>query len=48
MSEQKKQRRKFTEEYKREAAGLVIDTGRSIAVVPASHTERWMRTSVPS
>lgn len=33
MSEQKKQRRKFTEEYKREAAGLVIDTGRSIAAV---------------
>lgn len=33
MSERKKQRRSFTEEYKREAAGLVIDTGRSIAAV---------------
>lgn len=33
MSEQKKQRRAYTEEYKREAAGLVIDTGRPIAVV---------------
>ncbi|GAA2037889.1 hypothetical protein GCM10009720_17930 [Yaniella flava] len=33
MNEQKKQRRSFTDEYKREAAGLVIDTGRSIAAV---------------
>lgn len=33
MSEQKRQRRSFTDEYKREAAGLVIDTGRSIAKV---------------
>ena len=33
INEQKKQRRSFTEEYRREAAGLVIDTGRSIAAV---------------
>jgi len=33
MNEQKKQRRSFTEEYRREAAGLVIDTGRTIAAV---------------
>lgn len=33
MNEQKKQRRSFTEEYRREAAKLVIDTGRSIAAV---------------
>lgn len=33
MNEQKKQRRSFTDEYKREAAGLVIDTGRAIAAV---------------
>lgn len=33
MSEQKKQRRSYTEEYKREAAGLVIDTGRPVAAV---------------
>ena len=33
MSNMKKQRRSFTEEYRREAAGLVIDTGRSISAV---------------
>lgn len=33
MSEHKRQRRSFTDDYKREAAGLVIDTGRSIAKV---------------
>lgn len=33
MSNLKKRRRSFTEEYRREAAGLVIDTGRSIAAV---------------
>lgn len=33
MSEQKRQRRSFTEEYKREAAGLVIDTGRTVVAV---------------
>lgn len=33
MNEQKRQRRSYTEEYKREAAGLVLDTGRSIAAV---------------
>ena len=33
MSEIKKQRRTFTDEYKREAAALVIDTGRSVAKV---------------
>ena len=33
MSSQKKQRRSYTEEYKREAAHQVIDTGRSIAAV---------------
>lgn len=33
MSESKKQRRTFTPEYRREAATLVIDTGRSIAAV---------------
>ncbi len=34
MSEQKKQRRSYAEEYKRESAGLAIDTGRSVAAVP--------------
>ncbi|MGO1736458.1 MAG: IS3 family transposase [Leucobacter sp.] len=33
MSGSRKQRRSYTEEYKREAAHLVIDTGRSIASV---------------
>lgn len=33
MSNMKKQRRSFTEEYRREAAGLVIDTGRTISAV---------------
>lgn len=33
MSEQKRQRRTFTDEYKREVAGLVIDTGRPIVKV---------------
>lgn len=33
MSEKKSQRRSFTDEYKREAAGLVIDTGRPVARV---------------
>ena len=33
ISNMKKQRRSFTEEYRREAAGLVIDTGRSISAV---------------
>lgn len=33
MSITRKQHRSFTEEYRREAAGLVIDTGRSISVV---------------
>lgn len=33
MSEIKKQRRTFTDEYKREAAALVIDTGRSVSKV---------------
>ena len=33
MSGQKKQRRSFTEEYRREAAGLVIDTGRTVVAV---------------
>lgn len=33
VSELKKQRRAYTEEYKREAAGLVIDTGRTIVAV---------------
>lgn len=33
MSEQKKQRRSFTVEYRREAAGLVIDTGRTVVAV---------------
>lgn len=35
MSSDKKQRRSYTEEYKREAARLVIDTGRPIAAVAA-------------
>lgn len=33
MSDQKRQRRSYTQEYRVEAAGLVIDTGRSIAAV---------------
>jgi len=33
MSEQKRQRRTFSDEYKKEAAGLVIDTGRSITKI---------------
>ena len=33
MSSSRKQRRSYTEDYKREAAHLVIDTGRSIAAV---------------
>lgn len=33
MSEHKRQRRTFSDEYKKEAAGLVIDTGRSITKV---------------
>ena len=33
MSDQKRQRRSYTPEYRIEAANLVIDTGRSIAAV---------------
>jgi|SRR5690625_2790100 len=33
MNEHKQQRRSFTDEYKREAAGLVIDTDRAVAAV---------------
>ena len=33
MSDQKRQRRSYTQEYRVEAAGLVIDTGRSVAAV---------------
>src|SRR5699024_9183304 len=33
MSDQTRQRRSYTQEYRVEAAGLVIDTGRSIAAV---------------
>jgi len=33
MSDQKRQRRSYTPEYRVEAANLVIDTGRSIAAV---------------
>lgn len=33
MLDQKRQRRSYTQEYRVEAAGLVIDTGRSIAAV---------------
>lgn len=33
MSNMRKQRRSFTEEYRREAAGLVIDTRRTITAV---------------
>ena len=35
MATSGKQRRKFTAEYRREAARLVIDTGRTIAAVAA-------------
>lgn len=35
MATSGKQRRKFTPEYRREAAHLVIDTGRTIAAVAA-------------
>lgn len=33
MNNSRKPRRSFTEEYRREAAGLVIDTGRTISAV---------------
>ncbi len=52
MDEQKKQRGAFTEECRREAAKLVIDTGRSVATVvreinvgEQSRPDRWEKTS---
>ena len=40
MSDQKRQRRSYTPEYRIEAANLVIDTGRSIAAATVSPRAR--------
>lgn len=55
MADEKKQRRRrFSEEFKRDAAALVIDTGRPVAHVARelgvyeSSLTRWRRRSAPT